>query len=142
MPAIADLLPHRPPMLWLDEVLEHGEHHIVCGLEVQDTPAYCDEGQVDCTIAVEWMAQAAGAFIGLRDRAGGDAPRPGFLIGAPQVTFEADSFSIGQRLRVEATHSFGDANLASFECRVLQGEAPLVSGTLTFFRPKRGEAWL
>lgn len=128
-------------MLWIDAVLAYDEQAIACAMRVRDTPAYCSEGRAEAVFAVEWMAQTVAAFIGLRDRVGGEVPRPGFLIGAPRVRFEVDGFAVGAELRVEARHTFGDAHLASFDCRVLSGQDLAVDATLNFFRPKRGEAW-
>jgi hypothetical protein len=56
-------LPHRPPMVWLDEVLSAGASGGTCGVTLRPGGLYTVAGAPDRCLTfapVEWMAQAYG----------------------------------------------------------------------------------
>jgi predicted hotdog family 3-hydroxylacyl-ACP dehydratase len=117
-PAIGELLPHQPPMLWLDEVLHRDDSQVRCALQITEGHVFVQDGSVEPLVSIEWMAQAVGALVGMGDRLRGETPRPGYLIAIPEASFEVDAFAVGDRLLIEAKRVWGDDDLASFECTV------------------------
>lgn len=133
-PPIQNLLPHEPPMLWVDEVLRHEDDNVTCRLTVRDEHVFVEQGRVEPLIAIEWMAQAVGALVGLWDRGNDESPRPGFLIAIPEARFEVESFAVGDVLTLHARRAWGDHQLASFECEVeLRGQR-VASAQLSVYR--------
>ncbi len=135
-PPLTELLPHRPPMLWLDEVLDHDAEaaRVRCALTLRSEHAFVREGRAEPLIAIEWMAQAIGALVGLRDRAQGQAPRAGFLIAVPEALFDTDGFALGERLEITATRIWGDDQLASFGCEVWRGASCVARAQISVYR--------
>src|SRR5262245_21367394 len=136
---VADLLPHRAPMVLLDAVLEHAARRTVCVATIDEGDAlFCEEGVVPAWVGLEHMAQCIAAHAGLLARAAGDRPPVGLLIGSRQVTFHATGFTPGQRLIVSADHVWGETALASFACAMHDSRsgALLVEGTLNVFVSK------
>lgn len=117
LPSIADLLPHRPPMLWLDQVVAHAGDDIHCRLTIRESQVFVEQGEVEPIVAIEWMAQSVGALVGMFDRARAENPRPGFLIAIPEAEFFVDCFALGDTVDVHAKRAWGDSTLGSFECR-------------------------
>ena len=129
---LEDLLPHRPPMVLLDEVLsvDEKERSLVASATIR--PEWRENWS-----AIELMAQAAAALAGVFDRVSGyDRPaRPGFLLGTRRIKFAVPAFEVGRKYLVTAKDVFSDAESASFECTVRDGDNVVASAVLNAYRP-------
>lgn len=134
LPAIETLLPHRAPMLWLDEVIARDGDCVRCALTPRPDHIFVEAGRVEPLIAIEWMAQTVGALVGMRDREQSLDPRPGYLIAIPDARFHVSHFALGERLEIEAKRVWGDDQLASFECRVTRGELVCATSQVSVYR--------
>lgn len=142
-PAIEQLLPHAPPMLWVDEVCACEDDLVRCKLTLRPDHVFVEDGVVDPLIAVEWMAQTVGALVGLWDRKQDIEPRPGFLIAIPEACFEVERFDVGDTLVISAARVWGDDQLASFECQVERAGVQVARAQLSVYRralPRRSPA--
>lgn len=137
-PAIEQLLPHRPPMLWIDSVVAQAGDDVHCRLTVRDSHVFVVDGKVDPVVSVEWMAQTVGALVGLFDRARAEEPRPGYLIAVPEAQFMVDSFRVGDVLELRAHKAWGDETLASFEAQVELRGRLAATAQLSVYRRKLG----
>ncbi len=137
-PPVEELLPHRAPMLWIDEVVWHEDHSIRCALRIRDQ-VFVANGEVDPVVSIEWMAQTVGALVGLHDRSQRQAPRPGYLIAIPEAEFHVDRFVVGDALELHASRTWGDETLASFEARVERAGALAARAQLSVYRRKLGD---
>jgi predicted hotdog family 3-hydroxylacyl-ACP dehydratase len=137
-PPITELLPHRPPMLWVDEVLWHQGHEIRCALRIRADHVFVVAGVVEPVVSVEWMAQAVGALVGLHDRSESVRPRPGYLIAIPEAEFAVAEFRVGDLLTLCARRAWGDETLASFQGHVERDGALVARAQLSVYRRKQG----
>lgn len=137
-PPISELLPHRPPMLWLDEVLRLEDDEIQCGLRIRAEHVFVIAGLVDPVVSVEWMAQTVGALVGLRERSQSIRPRPGYLIAIPEAEFAVAQFQVGDQLTLYARRSWGDDSMASFQGRVERDGVQCARAQLSVYRRKQG----
>ena len=97
LPPVADVLPHRGPMVLLSRILEHSEQHTVCAVDIRiDAPFVEPAGTVPAWIGLEYMAQCVAAHAGLRARAHGEPVRTGFLIGSRRIDVRTSGFPVGQ----------------------------------------------
>lgn len=129
-PPLEALLPHRPPMLLLDEVLECSPGRACCRVRLRPDSPFMEAGRVRALVALEYMGQAAAACAGAQAREAGGAPRIGLLLGTRELTLAVEHFSAGDALVVEAERLAEDERLCSFRCRVLRGEALAAQATL------------
>ena len=99
MPAFM-LVPHRPPLLLVDRLLEIAEESGVVEAKMTGASLLADEsGRVDPLAAVELMAQACAAVKGYRDRQNGLlTPGKGFLVGVRKFQV-AGALSMGDLLK-------------------------------------------
>lgn len=136
---LEDVLPHRPPMVLLDEIVSVDEKD----RSLVATATARGEWSENWS-AIELMAQAAAALAGVFDRASGsDRPaRPGLLLGTRRITFAVPSFEVGRKYTVTARDVFSDAESASFECTVRDGDAVLASAVLNAYRPSDLDAFM
>jgi len=137
-PEILDLLPHRPPMLWIDDILAREEHEVRCLLTIRESHLFVEEGQVEPIVSVEWMAQAVAALVGMFDRDRALSPRPGYLIAVPEAEFFVDHFHVGDVLEIVAVRIWGDDTLASFEGSVQRGAELAARAQLSVYRRALG----
>jgi predicted hotdog family 3-hydroxylacyl-ACP dehydratase len=133
-PPIADVVPHKPPMLLLDRVLSYDGERVVCELVLEPNSPFSDGAQVPAIVGVEYMAQAIATGAGLSARDKGQPPRVGFLLGCRSLTLAVDSFRVGDRLTVEARRTWGENDIGSFACKVWRGDDVLVEGALTVYQ--------
>ncbi len=128
-PPMESLVPQRDAMMLLDRVVAADEASATCELAVREGATFMREGLVPAAAFLEYMAQAAAAFVGLRARAG--APREGYLLAAREMELFTDGARAGDVLRVRATWLDGDASLARFRAEVTREGATLATATLT-----------
>ncbi|MBI4879931.1 MAG: hypothetical protein HY812_09790 [Planctomycetes bacterium] len=76
----AEFIPHRPPILCVDEIVEMAEERVVCAGLVQAGPHAC-AGEMWEEGLIEGLAQAAGVMHGALLRKRGLPPGLGLLVG-------------------------------------------------------------
>lgn len=133
-PPVASLLPQSGPMVLLDEVTDCDAERVTCRAAVRPDGLFVEEGRVPAVVAIEYMAQAIGAFAGLRARAAGQPVRIGYLLGTREMTLGVDHFDVGDELVVEAVHLFGGEQLGSFRCAVTRRGAPVAAATINVYQ--------
>ncbi|MEO7732937.1 MAG: hypothetical protein ABIY55_18375 [Kofleriaceae bacterium] len=118
---VADYLPHRPPMLLIDEIVEVGALRAVCRTTIHPDCVFAIDGVVHPSAMIEFIAQACAIFVGVRGERDGDPPRLGLIMACREITFAVDRFEIGDELTLEVTKVFGQKQLAAFTGTVLRG---------------------
>ncbi|HTC09707.1 MAG TPA: hypothetical protein VK726_13120 [Acetobacteraceae bacterium] len=86
-------------------------------------------------IGLEWMAQACGAFAGLRAREAGEPVRLGVLLSTRDFSADRLWFILGGTLLVSVAQVFLDAGMAVFDCRIDAGDETCTCARLTVFQP-------
>jgi predicted hotdog family 3-hydroxylacyl-ACP dehydratase len=117
---VADYLPHRPPMLLIDEIVEVGELRAVCRTTIHPDCVFAIDGGVHPSAMIEFVAQACAIFVGVRGARDGDPPRLGLIMACREVTLAIDRFAIGDALTIEVHKVFGQKQLAAFTSTVLR----------------------
>ncbi|HEY3452072.1 MAG TPA: hypothetical protein VGK67_37275 [Myxococcales bacterium] len=130
----AELLPHTPPMILIDEVVEYAFPHAAVRLKIRPDSMFVEDGKVPALVALEYMAQALGIIVGYQSLARGEPIRIGFLLGTRELSLEIDHFDVGDELLAEADHLFGDRVLGSFKCTVSRRGQVVASAQVNAFR--------
>jgi predicted hotdog family 3-hydroxylacyl-ACP dehydratase len=134
---IEDLLPHTRPMILLDEVISVDEGSLSAALTVRAGRPFFEAGHgVAAHVAIEWMAQTCGAYVGVSALQAGQPIRMGLLLGTRDFQASVPWFVEGRRLNVTATVVLMDPQLGSFDCVVTDGEngSELAKARLTLYR--------
>jgi len=130
---VIELVPHRPPMLWLRELVDFSEDS---GRAVGTVPAdhiLADgDGNLHPSASIELMAQAAAAHEGYRRRMKGQAIGCGFLVGVRDFTIRR-SPRCGEDVFVEAERRWDVGPMHVTHGAVLTSNELLAEGELTFF---------
>ncbi len=134
---IAEVLPHAPPMVLLDEVIAFDAEAVLAAVTIgSDHPFATAEG-VPVHVGIELMAQACGAYAGVRALADGEPVRLGYLLGTRSFHAVRDWLRPGERLEVSATVVFRDDGMGVFDCRIIAADGGVVAeARLNLFQPK------
>lgn len=130
---LEDVIPHRPPMVLIDDILECDT--TAGSIVVQ---AIIRKEWTSSESAIELMAQSAAALAGAADIADGytGAPKPGFLLGTRKMELFVPEFVPGEKCTVKAERIFSDEDAASFECSVMKEDGSLAAkAVLNAYRP-------
>lgn len=119
---VADYLPHRPPMLLIDEIIEVTEHRAVCRATIQPDCVFAIDGVVHPSAMIELVAQACAIYVGVRSARDGDPPRLGVITACREISFTVDSFAVGDELTIIANKTFGQKQVAAFTGTVTRGD--------------------
>ena len=133
--SVTELLPHRPPMLLLDEVLGFDAEQVQASHTITATAPFLEAEGVPGHIGIEYMAQACGAWAGIRARQAGGLPRIGFLLGARGCRLYRAWFRPGEQLLVSVRLIFQDSTLAGFTGRIDIGGERVAESSLTVYEP-------
>lgn len=134
---ILTYLPHRPPMLLVNKILEVSESHAVTEVWIDEhAPFMCEQG-VPAAIGIEYMGQTAALIAGYQLEQGTTEPHLGFLLGTRAYTTQLAYFPLNMTLRVECREKalVGDS-LATFDCIISQADKPeaIAQANLSVFR--------
>ena len=137
-----ELLPQQEPMMLISgiESADIENNIFVTRIDVKKTDLFYDEklGGVPACIALEYMAQSIGCFIGYADKEKNPNGEPaiGFLLGSRHITIDIEKFDVDKTYFVGVAPLFCDENIASFDCKIYDTDNKvLASGTLNAFRP-------
>lgn len=132
------LVPHEPPLLLLESVLEADGEHCVARVRVDPGAWYADpQGAMPGWFGLELMAQAIAAFSGNLRRGKGEPPRMGYLLGTRRYETSVASFPAGALLEVEVkTHYADGSGVSAFDCAIRQEGAIRATAVLKVFEPQ------
>lgn len=143
--AIAELLPHQPPMILLDRVIDCDGESLEAELALTADSPFCVGGRVGAWVGLEYMAQAVGALAGAQARLAGKEPRVGLLLGTREYQAQVPFFTEGSVLRVRATKEiFDPQGLSVVECGIRDSrtQALLARAALTAVEVEDFQAFL
>ena len=128
LPEITVLIPHRPPLLLLDSVLEDEKDRCVAQTTVDPNAWYAEaDGSMPGWCGLELMAQAIAAHSGNRKRLQQKPVKFGYLLGTNDYRCLQPTFPAGAVLTVTVEHCFGEgAGLNAFTCEV-QGQGQVLA---------------
>ena len=119
---VTDYLPHRPPMLLIDDIVEVTDQRAVCRATIHPDCVFAIDGLVHPSALIEFVAQACAIYVGVRSARDGDPPRLGLIMSCREISFAVDSFTVGDELTIVANKVFGRKPVAAFTGTVTRGE--------------------
>lgn len=134
-PEPAALLPHGPPAVFIERILDHGERHVTCRV-VPGTAdaAHVKDGRIAGAMGVEYMAQAVAVYASLH--APPERRREiGYVIAIRSLTMAVPAFAVGEPLVVRATWQWGEDRLGRFETAIEREGVTLATAFMSVYRP-------
>ncbi len=133
-PPLHTLLPHEAPMILLDEVVAVDGDRMTCAVTPRLGVPFVEPTGVHPVVAIEYMAQCIGAWVGLRAQERGEPVRLGFLLGCREMQLHRPWLPLGTRLTVQSLRAWGDDDLGSFECQVDDEQGCVATALLSVAR--------
>jgi predicted hotdog family 3-hydroxylacyl-ACP dehydratase len=133
---IEALLIHRPPMLLLDKVTGYNETEVVASVTITESSRFLSSEGVPGHVAIEFMAQACGAYAGAMALDAGAPVKIGLLLGTRMCTVLVPWFRVGDQLIVSASIVFHDEQLAAFDCKIEIGGRLVAEAQLKVYQPQ------
>lgn len=137
LPDLSRLVPHRAPMLLIDELVSVDGDSAVSRVTIRPDSPFAVNGRVPGWVSLEYAAQCVAAFAGTRDHAAGSKPRPGFLVAARDFTLSTDNFDVGDCLLVHARLTWGEAVVGRFECHIEREGEVVARASLSVYQPEQ-----
>jgi predicted hotdog family 3-hydroxylacyl-ACP dehydratase len=134
------LIPHRPPMRLVDELLEcHNRGGVAAATVTADGPLTAADGCLEAVGLVEMMAQSYAAIYGYEDLRLGRPVKEGFLVGIRALRIEGTA-RVGDRLLVQLRTTAELDGFAVAEGEILRGTEVIAAGTLKLWIPPAAAA--
>ena len=133
VPDLDDLLPHRPPMRFVEGIETETEGGVVCAVRVPEQSVFTERGSAPALVALEMAAQSAAVCEALRRfrEAGGAGAQVGYLVGARDVRFARARVPAGETLFAAVRLSGIALPLCTYAFDVARGSEVVASGTLS-----------
>jgi predicted hotdog family 3-hydroxylacyl-ACP dehydratase len=130
------LLPHRPPMRIVEDVIAIDDASIESVCTVRDSWPTAQDGQVRTLMLLELIAQTAAVLQGWKERHEDSVGQGGLLVGIPAARFAAPSVPVGTKLWCAVRISHGAQSYLAFDGEVRdEGGMALLTGSIQAFRP-------
>ena len=146
----AELLPHKNPMIFISDVraadIKEGTltaHSKICQTDVL---YQSDIGGVPSYVALEYMAQAIGCFVGLYDIENTPDKQPGigFVLGTRKLKIQKPILLLDEDFLIDIKIVFFDENIASFDCVMYNEKTKeeVATALINAYRPDDIEAFM
>jgi len=139
---ITDYLPHRPPMVFIDEIVSVTDTRGECRTTIHPDCVFAIDGQVHPTAMIEFVAQVCAICVGVLASREGKPPRLGLIMGCREITFAVNSFAVGDELTIVITKIFGQTQVAAFACTVTRDGVQCATIQLSVVDAELAEAQL
>jgi predicted hotdog family 3-hydroxylacyl-ACP dehydratase len=138
------LLPHRPPMILIDRLVDAQEAESTCEVTITPRTLFLESAGVPAYVGLEYMAQAIAAHGGYTSYRAGEPIALGFLLGTPRWQSWCRYFTVGQTLWIHVAHVWGDNEFLRFHCTITDTTttALLQQADLNVFKPKKLHVYL
>ena len=132
-PPLDSLLPHRPPMRFIEGVEAELDDGLVCAASVPGRSAFAEDGSAPGIVAVEMAAQCAAVFEALRRtrKDEGAGPLIGYLVGARDVRFARGRVEADRSFLATIRQSMNAPPLSTYGFAVEDGVELVASGSLS-----------
>ncbi len=133
VPDLDDLLPHRPPMRFVEGIEMEMDDRLVCAVRVPERSAFAEAGSAPALVTLEMAAQSAAVLEALLRFRETRVPgvRVGYLVGARDVRFARARVPAGETLFAAVRLSGIALPLCTYTFDVAQGSEVVASGTVS-----------
>ena len=123
-PDIQSLLPHRPPLLFIERILSLDESEARCEIVAGNGCfASIKEEEICASVGLEYMAQTAAVLGGSLAAKRGSIPQSGMIASVRNMQFHCPHFVRGARLEAQAKLLESEGGTAIFETKLFDGSS-------------------
>ncbi|MCG8667964.1 MAG: 3-hydroxylacyl-ACP dehydratase, partial [Pseudomonadales bacterium] len=99
---VEELVPHSGAMVLLDKITSCTDSSVRAELTIKENEMFMNDGKVPSWVAIEYMAQAIGAYAGVHAKLAGEPVVVGLLIGTRKFACSIPYFRPSEKLSIAA----------------------------------------
>lgn len=132
-PGVLELLPHRPPMVLVEELLDVDEDRAVarCRCRVEPGSPLVQDGRLPRMLMIEMLAQSAACLKGYIELKRGLPIRPAYLVRIDDLEI-LHAPAPGDAVEVEAVEQRGLGDYFVYRASATLGDTRVAEGSLRF----------
>ena len=139
---IEELVPHSGPMVLIDAVTAYADKRLCAEKTIKNNEMFLEGDQVPAWVAIEYMAQAIGAYAGIQARLAGEPVKVGLLLGTRRLESDFAGFGVGEKLEISVEEIHREDNgLCVFAC-VINSPRGSITANLNAFVPENFAQYL
>ena len=142
---IAEVVPHRAPMILIDTLIEHGPDTLLTQTSITAQSPYFD-ASIDAVpnyVGIEYMAQSIAALAGVEAKSRGEAIRVGFLLGSRKLQMHIPNYKLGESYQTRVTRLYQEeSGLAVFDCQIFHQNTLVAEANVNVFQPQDALAYI
>ncbi|MBP3924037.1 hypothetical protein J6E39_02200 [bacterium] len=110
------VLPHKHPMILIDDIVEVNlkNQYVISKVKITKDKIFFDKDGISHLAGIEFMAQTIGCYAFFKNNQ--NPPKIGFLLGTRLYENKLEKFEEGKTYFIKAVEIYGDNELVSFEC--------------------------
>ncbi|WP_076415246.1 hotdog family protein [Shewanella sp. UCD-KL12] len=143
--AVDEVVPHRSPMILIDQLLKHETDTLVTQVNVSEQSPYFDNNinGVPNYVCIEYMAQSIAALAGVEALSRGDEIRVGFLLGSRKLKMHIPYYKLGNSYQTRVSRLYQEeTGLAVFDCQIFHGNSLVAEANVNVFQPQDAQAYI
>lgn len=138
--AIKDLIPHREPMILLDELVDWGDNFAECLVKHETNNGYWDDdNRIPAYVGIEYMAQTIAVYTGILSTLAEQPIRIAYLLGTRKFDTNQCFMEANKPVHVRVEELFrNEDNIAVFDC-LIHGDNLRMKAQLKGVQPPSSE---
>lgn len=132
---LSEILPHKAPMILIDDILDVNidEHTLVSEFRIYPEKVFYEKGRgVNSLVGIEFMAQTIACYSYFKS--GYQEPKPGLLLGARLYNNKTEYFEDGKKYQVKVHEVFTDNEIVAFDCLIYDNGNEIASATINAYQ--------
>ena len=116
---LSQILPHKTPMILIDDILEVDiENNTLSSMfKVYPEKLFFEYGKgISSLVGIEFMAQTIGCYAYFKSKC--EEPKPGLLLGTRLYNNKIKYFKEGEEYKVTVSEVFTDNEIVVFDCLI------------------------
>lgn len=142
---LSKILPHNPPMILIDDILNYDltQKTLTAIVKITEDKLFFDKSKngISSLVGIEFMAQTIGCYAYFRNNY--KPPKLGFLLGSRLFNNALDVFKNGENYKIKVNEIFTDNQIVVFDCIMydMHGEE-IASATINVYQTDNVQEFL
>lgn len=142
---LSKILPHNPPMILIDDILNYDltQKTLTAIVKITEDKLFFDKSKngISSLVGIEFMAQTIGCYAYFRNNC--KPPKLGFWLGSRLFNNALDVFKNGENYKIKVNEIFTDNQIVVFDCIMydMHGEE-IASATINVYQTDNVQEFL
>ena len=133
---LTKILPHKPPMILIDDILEYNleDKTLTAIVNIHNKKILFDKihNGINAVSGIEFMAQSIGCYAYFKNNC--NHPKIGFLLGARLYNCAIEYFENHKSYIIKIHEIFTDNQIVAFDCIIYDNKEEIASATINVYQ--------